>query len=66
MVIKDVVAIVDHPNKEKYSHQKMYLINIDDYIYLVPFVDSDKEIFLKTIIPSRKETKKYKEKPDEK
>ena len=60
--IEDVVNIFEYPNKDKYGHQKMYAINIDDYIYLVPFVENDKELFLKTIIPSRKATKLYKEK----
>jgi len=37
----------------------MFVIDISDYIYLVPFVESETEIFLKTIIPSRKATKQY-------
>jgi len=37
----------------------MYILNINDYAYLVPFVEKEEEIFLKTIIPSRKATKKY-------
>ena len=35
------------------------VVNISEYIYLVPYVESEDEIFLKTIIPSRKATKKY-------
>lgn len=54
-----LLAIIDHPNKDKYENQKMYVVNINNYIYLIPFVESEKEIFLKTIIPSRKATKKY-------
>ena len=54
-----LLEIIDHPNKEKYSHQKMFVVNINNYAYLVPFVESDAEVFLKTIIPSRKATKKY-------
>lgn len=54
-----LVAIIDHPNKEKYANQKKYVVNVNDYVYLVPFVESEKEIFLKTIIPSRKATKKF-------
>ena len=50
---------VPHPNQEMYPHQKMFVINIDDYAFLVPFVEADGAIFLKTIIPSRKATKKY-------
>jgi uncharacterized DUF497 family protein len=54
-----IVDVFDHPNQEKYPGQKVYAVNIDDYIYLVPYIKSDDEIFLKTIIPSRKATKKY-------
>jgi len=54
-----LLAIINHPNKEKFKHQKMYVVNVNNYIYLVPFVESEKEIFLKTIIPSRKATKQF-------
>jgi uncharacterized DUF497 family protein len=50
---------VPHPNKKKYPHQKMFVINIDDYAFLVLFVETEEMIFLKAIIPSRKATKKY-------
>nr|BAJ06865.1 putative uncharacterized protein [uncultured bacterium] len=50
---------IEHPNGEKYSHQRIFVINIDDYVYLVPYVENRKEIFLKTVIPSRKATKQY-------
>ncbi|HCJ11488.1 MAG: toxin [Verrucomicrobia bacterium GWF2_51_19] len=46
-------------NKKPYAHQEVFLVNIEDYIYLIPFVESETEIFLKTIIPSRKAIKKY-------
>lgn len=54
-----LLAIIDHPNKEKYSHQQMYVVNVSDYVYLVPFVEDDNEVFLKTIIPSRKATRDF-------
>ncbi len=54
-----VLDIVQHPNQERYKGQKIFIINIDDYAYLVPFVESEREIFLKSIIPSRKATKQY-------
>jgi len=54
-----LLDIVKHPNIDKYPHQKMFIVNADEYAYLVPFVESENEIFLKTIIPSRKATKKY-------
>jgi len=54
-----VLDDIEHPNQEKYGHQNMFVINVDDYVYLVPYVENEQEIFLKTIIPSRKATKKY-------
>lgn len=48
-----------HSNQEKYPDQRIFVINIDDYAYLVPYVETDEEIFLKTVIPSRKATKLY-------
>ncbi|MAR89392.1 MAG: toxin [Pseudomonadales bacterium] len=55
----DILDIVEHPNPDKYPNQRMFVLNIDDYVYLVPYVENREEIFLKTIIPSRKATKKY-------
>ncbi len=54
-----LVDIIEHPNSEKYSNQRILLVNIDNYIYAVPFIENKDERFLKTIIPSRKFTKKY-------
>lgn len=55
----DVLDIVEHPNPTKYKGQRMFIVKIHDYAWLVPFVETDEEVFLKTIIPSRKATKKY-------
>ena len=55
----DLLDIVEHPNQERYQGQRLFIINIDNYGYLVPFIESVEEVFLKTIIPSRKATKKY-------
>jgi uncharacterized DUF497 family protein len=52
-------AEMDHPNKEKYPNQEILIVEIDRYAYLVPCVSNENEYFLKTIIPSRKATKKY-------
>ncbi|MBL7960354.1 BrnT family toxin [bacterium] len=52
-----LLTILEHPNQKKYGHQKMFVIEIEGYIYVVPFVEDDKTIFLKTIFPSRKLTK---------
>ena len=57
---KRILDIYNHPNTEKYPNQKILVVNIRNYIYLVPFVyESEDSIFLKTVIPSRKATKKY-------
>ena len=55
---------MSHPNREKYPHQRVFVVAIDDYVYLVPYVESEDEIFLKTVIPSRKATKNYMKKGD--
>jgi len=49
----------DNPNQKKYPGQRLYVVDIDGYAYLVPIVESGDMIFLKTIIPGRKATKKY-------
>ena len=54
----DQLDVVQNPN-EKYQNQRVFIVNINNYAYLVPFVEEEKEIFLQTIIPSRKATKKY-------
>jgi uncharacterized DUF497 family protein len=48
-----------HPNSDEYPNQRLFVVRIDDYAWLVPYVENDGEIFLKTIIPSRKATKKF-------
>lgn len=50
---------VKHSNHAKFPHQRIYVIGIRAYAYLVPYVESETEIFLKTIIPSRQATKRY-------
>lgn len=53
------LAITHHLNQSKYPGQKISIVQVEDYVYLVPFVELKDEIFLKTIIPSRKATKQY-------
>lgn len=55
----DLLARLDHPNRVKYPHQQVFVICIDAYVYAVPFVEDESNIFLKTIIPSRKLTRHY-------
>lgn len=54
-ILDDVV----HPNSEKYPGQRVFFINVDGYVHLVPYVENQKEIFLKTVIPGRKASKQY-------
>lgn len=55
----NVLDVVAHPNKSKYPNQQVIVVEINDYAYLVPFVENDEGKFLKTIIPSRKATRNY-------
>ncbi len=57
--IGGLIGIAEHHNKSRYPSQKIYIIKMKEYIYIVPFVENDNKIFLKTIIPSRKYKKKY-------
>ena len=55
----NVLNITGHPNKKKYLGQKIFVVKMGEYVYLVRFVEDEEKVFLKTIIPSRKATKKY-------
>jgi uncharacterized DUF497 family protein len=50
---------IEHPNQEQYAGQRILIVNVEGYACLVPFVEDDGAIFMKTIIPSRKMTKLY-------
>jgi hypothetical protein len=54
-----LLCVMDHPNRPKYGHQKMLVVRTRDYAYLVPYVESESEIFLKSIMPSRKATRDF-------
>lgn len=60
-----LLATLNHPNRTRYPNQKMYIVNINEYAFVVPFVEDKEKKFLKTIFPSRRMTQKYirKEKP---
>ena len=55
----DLLDVLEHPNPERYPGQRLFVVRRDKYVYLVPFVEDDTTVFLKTIIPSRKMTKRY-------
>ena len=62
----DLLDLLEHPNPERYAGQRIFVVQRDDYVYLVPFVEDEHTVFLKTIIPSRKATKQYLgEEPDD-
>ena len=54
-----LLVVLDHPNPDQYPNQRLFVVRIRGYAYLVPFVETKQEIFLKTIIPSRKATRIY-------
>lgn len=54
-----LLSVMDRPNRAKYGHQKMLVVRIRDYAYLVPYVEGENEIYLKSIMPSRKATRAF-------
>ena len=54
-----LLDVIAHPKQQLYAGQRIFIVNVDDYVYIVPFVEDEITVFLKTIIPSRKMTKKY-------
>lgn len=55
----DILAVANHPNAAKYPNQKIIYVRIEDYVYLVPYLEDGEALFLKTIIPSRKAIKQF-------
>ena len=55
----DVLDVIKHPNADRYPKQNIVVMNIEGYVYLVPYVKERGVRFLKSIIPSRKATKEY-------
>ena len=55
----DVLDLLEHPNQKRYPEQRVFIVEVEANAYIVPFVESEFDVFLKTIIPSRKLTKKY-------
>lgn len=65
---EDIITAIDqeqllddiaHPNARQYPHQRLLIVQINNYAYVVPYVEDEVKIFFKTIIPSRKATRKY-------
>jgi uncharacterized DUF497 family protein len=55
----NLIDTIEHPNPKKYPGQRVHVVCANNYVYLVPFVSNKESLFLKTIIPSRKFTKKF-------
>lgn len=51
-----ILGIEENPGR---SNQKIYILEIESYAVIVPFVEKNDEIFLKTAFPSRKYTRHY-------
>ena len=54
-----LLDILAHPQQAKYPRQRVLVVALDSYVYLVPFVEEEDYFFLKTIIPSRKATREF-------
>ena len=54
-----LLDVLEHPNPRRYPGQRLFIVNVEGYACIVPFVEEDDKIFLKTVIPSRKMTKQY-------
>ena len=59
-----LLEVVEHSSRQKYPNQKMFVVEVRNYAYIVPFVEDDEKYFLKTIFPSREATNKYLEKEE--
>ena len=55
----DLLDVLEHDKPDRYPGQRVFVVNVEGYACLVPFVESEDAIFLKTIIPSRKLTRRY-------
>ena len=55
----DLLDILEHPNPQMYPGQRILIVRLEEYVYLVPCLEMEDGVVLKTIIPSRKLTKQY-------
>lgn len=54
-----LLAIEVHPRRDRRPHQKILVVDLNGYVHIVPFVESESTVFLKTIYPDRKYHQKY-------
>ncbi len=59
-----LLVTMEHPNERQYPNQRIWVVRIRGYAHMVPFVETEEEIFLKTIMPSRKATKQFLDEAD--
>jgi len=52
----NILGIEENPG---HPNQKIYILEIENYACVVPYVENEHEIFLKTAFPSRKYTKRF-------
>jgi len=55
----ELLDSIKNPSIEKYSNQSVFIVNVKGYVYCVPYIEDESNIFLKTIFPSRKMKKRY-------
>ena len=53
-----LIRVLENPNQMQYRDQLLYEVDVDGYVYVVPVVRTGTTLFLKTIYPSRKATKR--------
>ena len=54
-----LLDVLMHRNRERYPGQRIAVVDLGGYVALVPYVETDDHLFLKTVIPSRKATRDY-------
>ena len=60
VAIEEGRVLADIPNPgSRFAQQRLLVLNINNYAYIVPYVQSGEEIFYKTVFPSRKHTALY-------
>jgi len=64
IIKRKIWSDIAHPNVEKYPNQRIITVIIYGYAHMVPYVMDGEDYFLKTIIPSRKENRKFKGEKD--
>jgi hypothetical protein len=53
-----LIRVLEHPDQGRYPNQLLYEVDVDGYVYVVPVVKSERQLFLKTIYRSRRATRR--------